>query len=156
MPSSTSKANVKPKPNPPQTKTNQKPIDSRFQEKFVPSVKCVESSPNIYTKFYKPGSTELRSASVAKRWEGSGMFFTSFMTNKYIPQVQKSSTSNNAFVFLSKPNQSIISQIKGACDVLLLAILNKRPFKCSHCTPLSHLSRLRQSASPPFLQLPPL
>lgn len=135
--SAIAKANSKPKPKP---KTNV--ASTSFNpDDAIPPVPCQESNDEIYGDLYQPKSSVLRSTSVLGTWEGSGIFFTNYMNRNYLPRVQRRLSELRAFVYLSRPGQSVLTQMKGVCDVLLLAILNNRPFQCT----LS-LNRIRSSA----------
>ena len=127
---SNSNPNSKPKPKPkPKPKTNV--ASTSFNpDDTIPPVQCQASSEDIYNNLYQPKSSVLRSTSMSSTWEGSGIFFTNYMNRNYLPRIQRHLGELRPFVYLSRPDQSVLTQMKGACDVFLLAILNNRPFQC--------------------------
>ena len=148
-PKSNANPNSKPKPKP---KPKPKAISMIVNEDdHIAPVQCKESNPSIYREFYQPRSSILRSAVVLTNWEGSGIFFTNYMNRNYLPRMRKQLADIRVLAYLSRPGQSIQTQMKGVCDVLLLAILNNRPFKCSSFSSL-FTRRLRQSPPAAFLR----
>lgn len=148
--SAVAKANPNPNPKP---KPKTKVASSSFNpDDAIPLIPCQESNEDVYNNLYQPKSSVLRSTTVSSIWEGSGIFFTNYMNRNYLPHTQRRVSELRAFVYLSRPGQSVLTQMKGVCDVLLLAILNNRPFQCASRRALLTY-RLRQSAAPSFLRL---
>lgn len=106
-------------------------------------------------KYYGKLSTVPVKTDSYSKWIGGSLFFTSYMNNQYV-RVQKKINKDQTnlkkhLVFAAKNSDSIVKQIYGVCDSLLVALLNGRSFQCRFLHILSSRSCARTSIT--FIQL---
>lgn len=87
-----------------------------------------------HDKYYVQSSTASMKSDSYSKWISGSLFFISYMNNQYI-HVQKRISEDrmnlkNHLVFAAESSDSVVKQIYGVCDSLLVALLNGRSFQC--------------------------
>lgn len=87
-----------------------------------------------HDKYYSQSSTVSTKSDSYSKWISGSLFFISYMNNQYV-HVQKRISEDrmnlkNHLVFAAESSDSVVKQIYGVCDSLLVALLNGRSFQC--------------------------
>lgn len=102
-------------------------------------------------KFYRKGWTISNKMSSPSKWTSGPYYFSNYMNGDFKSrQLNNTESMNNLLVYVANTTQSVVSQIMGVCDSLLLALFNERQFQCISLVAFTHSPRSRSRC--PFVR----
>lgn len=87
-------------------------------------------TPINITEHFFPRSTIPRDfLTVKSKWISGTKELIDYMNNQFIPFEKEHTNDTNPIIYMKRGTTGIAGQMRGACDALLLSMLNKREFK---------------------------
>ena len=87
-------------------------------------------TPINITEHYFPRSTIPRDfMTVRSKWISGTKELIDYMNNQFIPFEKEHTNDTDPIIYMKRGTTGIAGQMRGACDALLLSMLNKREFK---------------------------